>query len=747
MTRQAGSLQLAFAIGAGLATGLARFPDPIAVGLAILAGAWITRRSSHLFLAAAAVISITIGSRIASDARDTCAAKLPAGELELTVRLVDPGHDTGWSIPLDDCAGAIRTRWPATSDALAGQEARVVARWLPRPGRLGLPDGILLVRRVEATSGAPGLIAASRNAVADRIGRLFGPHAGLVEALVVGRSGGIDREVRDRYAAAGLIHVLSISGFHMGLVAFWLVLGLRLAGVQSRHAELVAAGCVVCYAAWLGWPPPATRAAALFAVVVFSRRRQRSVRADALLGASAVIVLTIEPGSVVDLGAWLSFAAMAGVLWAGAWYQRVGKSKLGEAVAGSVGATLATAPIAALTIGKVAAIGPVVNLVGLPVAALAVPAIFIALLLAGLVPWIATGFVAAANLLLAILDRTAAIGASLPGAVGAIDKGWSAALPWLVLLAIAVLATRGDTTVREALRRTGWGAALMLWWPLAVTAIPAAGNDGPLVLHFLDVGQGDAAAIRTPGGNWVVIDAGPADDRFDAGARVVVPFLERQGARRIAVFVASHAHRDHIGGAAAVSGSFPIGVALDPGEPFDEPGYLAWLDTLAARDVPWLRAEPGVTWTLDGVEFEVLHPSRDWEGRGLDLNEDSAVLLVSYGEFSALFSGDTGELSEPEWAAKLAPVDLLKVGHHGSRGSTGSLLLSRARPAVAVVSLGRNNYGHPSPVTLGRLSAQRTAVLRTDVSGTVSVETDGRTFTVQDGRGVAAFDAGNFNPE
>src|SRR5690606_28055871 len=111
--------------------------------------------------------------------------------------------------------------------------------------------------------------------------------------------------------AAGLVHVLSISGFHMGLLALWLVLAFRLCRMPPRHAEALAAMVVLGYAAWLGWPPPATRAAALCVVVVLTRRRQRMVRADGLLGASALVVLIIDPWSVVDLGAWLSFSAMA----------------------------------------------------------------------------------------------------------------------------------------------------------------------------------------------------------------------------------------------------------------------------------------------------------------------------------------------------------------------------------------------------------------------------------------------------
>src|SRR5690606_194458 len=237
-----------------------------------------------------------------------------------------------------------------------------------------------------------------------------------------------------------------------------------------------------------------------------------------------------------------------------------------------------------LTIGRVAAIGPVVNLVGLPIAAVAVPAIFIAILVSWILPGIAAiGFVASANLLLTVLDRTAALGAGLPGAAGMAQPGLAAAIPWLVLLGVAVHATHGGPPPVEALRRTGWCAAALVWLPL-LPRLPV-GNPSGLGLHFLDVGQGDAALVRTPLGRWVIVDAGPADSRFDAGERVVLPYLQRRGARSAAMMIISHAHRDHVGGAASVASKLPIGVALDPGEPFEEPSYLAWLDTLASRNV------------------------------------------------------------------------------------------------------------------------------------------------------------------
>jgi competence protein ComEC len=265
-------------------------------------------------------------------------------------------------------------------------------------------------------------------------------------------------------------------------------------------------------------------------------------------------------------------------------------------------------------------------------------------------------------------------------------------------------------------------------------------TDSHLTLHFLDVGQGDGALLRTPAGHWVLIDAGPASDRGDAGRRVVVPFLLRHGARELTVAFVSHAHADHLGGVPSVLERFRAGIVIEPGEPVADPLYHGFLDELATEVIPWRRGRRGDRFVLDSVQFTILHPDRDWSGWGEDINEDSLVLLVEYGSFQALFAGDAGFPAERELRNRTRPVDLLKVGHHGSRGSTGGEWLDSLRPLAAVVSVGGNNYGHPSPETLERLRRRRIAVWRTDRDGSVTVTTDGRRMTIEAKEHSATYD-------
>jgi competence protein ComEC len=224
----------------------------------------------------------------------------------------------------------------------------------------------------------------------------------------------------------------------------------------------------------------------------------------------------------------------------------------------------------------------------------------------------------------------------------------------------------------------------------------------------------------------VVIDAGPRDERFDAGASRVVPLLEREGADAIDVLIASHAHLDHVGGFGAVLSALPVGSVVEPAAPGTDSTYREMLGVVAASGAAWDPARRGERFLVDSVEFTVLHPDTAWSGWGLDLNDDSVVLLVRYGAFRAIFMGDAGEAPEAVLRGRVGHVDLLKVGHHGSRTASGSAWLRELSPTVAILSVGsRNRYGHPSPDALQRLGAQHATIWRTDQEGTVTVVTDG----------------------
>ncbi len=742
MTAPPGAVLLLVAYGAGLATGLSRFLDPHIVMFAALATAATVRRDVLRFAAVALAVGAVVGSVSGRLRQAECGQALPVGPIELVVRLEEPSA-SGWirATSLDErCQGPIRLRWPAGSRATSGAVVRVGGARLSRKSILPAPATMVATSVRILPSAPPRLHDRVHDTVRARSSALFGRRAPLVDALVTGRRAELDTDLRDAFAAAGLVHLLAISGFHVGLIAGWLLLLLRLTPLSRHAAEGTAAALALCYVAFLGWPAPAARAGWVLALVAWSRWRQRKVDAMALLASSSLLVLLADPVSVASVGGWLSASALAGAIVLTRWSDRaIGRSTGWRTLAASIGATLGTAPIAAMVFGQVALIGIVLNFIAIPLVALAVPAILIALLIVPVAPTMASAFAASGGVLLAAVERLAELGAAVPLGRWIGEPGGGAMVGWAMVLVAGWILIHGRATIREAGRRAAWGAVAVSWIWLVV-ALGSVRESGRLTLDFLDVGQGDAIAIRTPHGRWVVVDAGPAGGGTDAGKRVVVPYLRRHGARQIDLFVLSHAHRDHVGGASALARAMPVAIALEPGITFADESYLEWLSTMREKGTRWRVARAGEQWTIDGVGFRVLHPASDWDGSGIDLNEDSIVLEVRYGDFVTVLTGDAGIPAEAAWAAELAGATVLKVGHHGSRGATGDTLLGRLHAQAAIISLGRNRYGHPARETLARLARAGVPVWRTDVGGTVHVSTDGHVVEVRNARARATFE-------
>ena len=731
------------AYGAGLATGLLHFPAPAVVAAMTV---YLLARRADIRLCSAVFLAGSIAGWVAASAEATsCSAVLRPGRLELTLRATDPSSGRGLvrsRIVGAGCHGPIDVRWPGGVLVSAGTTGRATGQWIARARTGGRPGGVFRVTRLDTLGIAPTLAESARNSIVASARELYGSRAPLIEALVLGTRGTLDPALRDAFAHAGLIHLLSISGFHVGLLSAWVALVAR--GFGATRARSLAAGATagVVYVAFLGWPAPGTRAAALATVLAYLYRRQRRAVPNALLAATCLVVMLIAPWSIFDLGGWLSAAALWGATTATRWSDRAfGEGFLSRTIASSAGATLATAPITSAALGAVSLAGIALNLVGIPLAAVAVPGVGASLIASQLSGTLAEGLAAGAGAVLHLLERLADLGAQIPGGHLVMPAEPRSALPWVALLGAALWSAGRGNTPAEAGRRLLVLATAAAWLSLAAPVFTArSGNAGRgLTLHFLDVGQGDGAAIRTPGGRWILIDAGPRSSASDAGRRVIVPFLAREGARRLAVLVVSHAHLDHLGGAEAVLERFGAEVVLEPADQVPDSAYTSFLGALTAQGIAWKPARPGTEFEIDSVRFSVLHPDTTWSEWGLDVNEGSAVIRIDYQRFSALFPGDAGFSAERRIAGRIGPVDVLKVGHHGSRGSSSREWLAELAPRVAVISVGRNTYGHPAPEALARLSAQRAEVWRTDTDGTVTIRTDGRTMTVKGRRGVATY--------
>jgi len=253
-----------------------------------------------------------------------------------------------------------------------------------------------------------------------------------------------------------------------------------------------------------------------------------------------------------------------------------------------------------------------------------------------------------------------------------------------------------------------------------------ANTTGDLRAYFLDVGQGDSSVILFKD-KVILIDAG----EVDPGDRVVSD-LRKLGVTRIDLLVATHPHSDHIGGMQEVLANFPVGNVLDSGMASTSSLYEHFLKTVDERNIPYIAAEQGETIDLDpSLRILVLSPPK---GRiGDDINTNSIVLRISYGTVNLLYTGDATTAAEDAMEKTGYPLDaqVLKVGHHGSSGSTSAAFLGRVDPEVAIISVGADNdYGHPHKETLERLKTAGPLVFRTDQDKTILVESDGAAYSV-----------------
>jgi competence protein ComEC len=243
---------------------------------------------------------------------------------------------------------------------------------------------------------------------------------------------------------------------------------------------------------------------------------------------------------------------------------------------------------------------------------------------------------------------------------------------------------------------------------------------------FFDVGQGDAALIRTPSHHNILIDAGP-DTGVLSKLGQALPFYDR----RIDLAVLTHCHADHEGGLAAILERYDVGQVIWSGVGDDSPGCVAWQDVSARKNIPVRVVSLGMDYSFGDTTLDILYPTSYGSVAGSkDLNQTSIVSRLVYGNASFLFTGDSPvEVEEALLRQQGVTLksDVLKVGHHGSRYSSSVEFLQAVSPRDAVISVGTgNSYGHPHLSTLKRLESLGVRIFRTDAAGDVSCRSDGQ---------------------
>jgi competence protein ComEC len=716
---------LAYAAGLALGFGGVVHLAGAIAACAVLAGA--LRREMRLVALAGMGLAGWLAARAASLDEERC-ARLRGPIVAVFPEALAPGAfargETRF-IAGQRCATSV-TVAVGRGGLAAGREALVMGEVSADRGRVLVRDASIRPRR------ARDALVAFRARLGRGLDTAFGANAPLARALLIADTRSLDPNVRDRYATAGLVHVLSISGLHVAIIALAVELLCRAARLPPRGASITTMVLVAAYIAVIGAPAPAVRSAVMLGVTAVCRLAQRNTSpwASLAIGGGAPL---LAPRTVLDLGWQLSVLGMAGLVASGALARRWiradrgrWRAQLAAALLASVIASLVTGPLVAWHFGRLSLIAPVANLLAAPIIAVLQPTLFLALAFTA-VPT-AERFVAdAASPLLWALDVVALAAARIPYAsIGMSPSLATAAVACLCVLALLVACVSRHPG--QSLVVGTASLAAMAWSPL--TPLRLRGVE----LHMIDVGQGDAVALRTPRGRWILIDAGRAWRGGDAGRTTVIPYLRRHGGS-LAAFVLTHPHADHAGGAATVVRALRPDVFWDGAYVGTSDAYREALGAAALTGVTWERVRPGSRRVIDQVELEFLAPDSAWARALTDPNEASVVVRATYGAVRFLLVGDA-EREEERWLlardSLALRADVLKVGHHGSTTSTTERFLRAVRPAIALVSVGAGNtYGHPSPQVLASLAASGATVLRTDRQGSLVVRSDGSTLEIQ----------------
>ncbi len=746
-------------------------------GLA-LAGVGLLARRRTLVAAGALLLSSQLGGwRMAATA-------LPIGDGSVSSLVDGDEHDLRGTVAEDPRAKGERQQLVLTALAVVGDGEELVVRgrlllWIPRGVRVEAGDQLafrgtlreprdfdgfayreyLARQGIGATSSAyrvavePGtrgplvdaLAATRRRLLQGLLSLVPEPEGALGAGILLGVRAGIDPAVSDAFSTAGLTHVVAISGWNIAIVAALVSAAsrplLRVPGGRLL-AVAVAAAAVASYVLLTGASPSVVRAALMAAALVMARLGGSPAHAISALMAAALAMLIAAPQVLWDVGFQLSALATAGLIWfASPMEARLARlpTLLREPMALTLAAQLTTLPVILLNFERLSLISPLANVVVVPLvpvvmgcAALAsvVGALDAAIhlpLLGDLLPW-AAGGTAWLYLRLMILAGQAA--AAVPFASLALSAPAWLAAGWYPLL---LMLHRRWTGQGPASEHGPPGAGFVRPLPVLMgtltilTALTLATQpDGRLHLVMLDVGQGDAILVRTGDGATMLVDGGPDPDLAMRRLGEALPFWQRS----IDVVLMTHPHEDHVAGLVPALERYRVGVVLDPGRDYDNPSYRTFRLLAAAEPgAVTLLARAGMVLSLgERARLTILYPDATDAAAPLpegDINNASVVALLADGSFHALLTGDAEAPVEARLLSRglLSPVDVLKVGHHGSDSSSTPAFLAAVQPRIALISDGIDNeYGHPHAITLEHLAALGgVEVLRTDLDGTVEL--------------------------
>ena len=584
-------------------------------------------------------------------------------------------------------------------------------------------------------SGFQGWINSYRYNSQELVKEVLPPdEAAILLGMLLGIIEGIDSNEYSDYQKTGVVHIFSVSGLHVGFLLLLCAWACSLLGLSRKMRVISGIILLLIYATLVGWPVPVIRSVIMGSIGLIAFYSGRDNRMLNSLGLAGIVILLINPHSLLQITFQLSFAAAWGLVYLFPLLRRKlnYSSRWGDLLLVPVCAQLAVLPLTAYHFHL---FSPLALLANIPITYLSGGAVilgFLSLLTGGLLPGLSAIFLYPAGLCIDLIRVVNELVVNIPGSyLRVVAPGVALIVLYYAGLLLLIYAYTATGTATGNKRSSSVRAAGLIMIAVFVTVICLPGsvyNRGKLEVTFIDVDQGDSILIKTPQGKFILVDGG-GSDFSDPGTRKVLPYLYYRGVRELYLAINTHPDIDHLKGLESVLKEIPARYIAVPATMVEAEEYQNLRKIAETGKIPIIPLTGGETvYTGETMKIRVLHPPAKAKSPD-NANEQSLVLDVRYAGFSTLLTGDIGIESMRELVEKkeLNEVNVLKIPHHGSKNSLLPSFYEESNPQWAVISVGENNlFGHPQLSILETLEEKDIKILRTDRDGAITFCSDGR---------------------
>lgn len=563
------------------------------------------------------------------------------------------------------------------------------------------------------------------------------PYSYLLIGMLLGEKSFIPPHLKEVFAEAGIMHILAVSGLHVGIIAMALLALLSMLNLPKKLKLLTLILILIMYASITGFRPSVLRATIMFILLIGGKLINRSRNLNISLFFAGLLILLLNPLILYDAGFLLSFIVTFFIINLSPILQGL-FSKIvvwiKNPLAVSTAAWIGIFPLSAYFFTKVSIISIVSNILIIPLTVVAVILGFVTFFI-GMASISLAGIVANINyLVLSLITLIAKSFSSLPFAFVYVAQPSILVIILYYLMVFFIIELFYIKILSQKIKKKV--ALIVLSITLLIISVQIFYPTDNLKVNFINVGEGDCILIEAPNKINILIDGGgtPQGD-FDVGSKIVVPYLRRKGINEIHLLILTHPHLDHLEGLLPVLKEFKVGMVLDSGLLCDISAYKEFISLIQKKSIPYHKAKAGDNFVFsNNLEIFLLNPLYDSDFYDeSDFNNASIVVKLFYKNADFLFTGDIEVTAEKKllvWQ-NILQSDILKVGHHGSITSTNLEFLDKVDPRIAIITVGKNHFGHPSQKIIERLEDGNIQIYRTDEDGTIIIRTNGQEYWIR----------------